>query len=109
MDECNFLNSLLVSTGWHIKLEWIQAFLEHLHNVQQFNRSSLVEAAIPQLLLVDFMIVGNGGLPKNFGEITRGLLEEPVVVQVETVEDVSQSQRARTFSQKDSIIHKNEG
>jgi hypothetical protein len=25
------------------------------------------------------------------------------------VEDVSQSQRARTFSQKDSIIHKNEG
>jgi hypothetical protein len=108
--ECGFVMNQLLNTGWHVKLEWIQSCLKYFqNNMPAVDHSTVVNAVVAQLMIADYAIVGNGGLPKNVCDISRGILKTPVIVQVELAEDVSQSQRARTFNQKDSTLSKNEG
>lgn len=101
--------SQLLTNHWRIKDEWLTAALLQIKDQHPTAAGDeLMKHLYCMLLESDLTRCGSGGLPQNCNQIERAVLAQPVVVQIESCRDSSQSLQEEQ-SQKQKNLRRNPG
>ena len=91
-EEITFYENLFCKSPWNIKSQWIQDSLASIKQKATIaSRDDLTKHLYSLFQESDISVYGNGGFPQNCKDIERGVLQDPVFVQIESSRDMSLS------------------